>query len=232
MGFVWTCPYCNSKTTIKGDNLRISKYDMTLNNADGIKQFTTKWIICPNDECNKFTLTAFLHNLVESSVIGYYEQKELLNTWNLIPGSYARVYPNYIPEALIKDYQEACLIRDLSPKASATLSRRCIQGIIRDFWKITKSRLIDEISELEDKIDSLTWKAIDAVRKVGNIGAHMEKDIDLIIEVDPKEAELLINLIELLFEEWYIKKRERELKLKSIVKIAQNKTDQKKGKTS
>jgi hypothetical protein len=60
----------------------------------------------------------------------------------------------------------------------------------------------------------------------------MEKDIDLIIEVDPKEAELLINLIEMLFEEWYIKKRERELKLNSIVEIAQNKTDQKKGETS
>ena len=53
-------------------------------------------------------------------------------------------------------------------------------------------------------------EAIDHVRTIGNIGAHMEKDIDLIIEVDPGEAQALIELIELLFEEWYVAKYERE----------------------
>ena len=31
------------------------------------------------------------------------------------------------------------------------------------------------------------WQAIDAVRSIGNIGAHMEKDINLIVDVDPEE---------------------------------------------
>jgi len=39
-------------------------------------------------------------------------------------------------------------------------------------------------------VDPLTWEAIDAVRKLGNIGAHMEKDINVIVDVDPEEAEL------------------------------------------
>ena len=34
-----------------------------------------------------------------------------------------------------------------------------------------------------------------AVRKVGNIGAHMEKDINVIVDVDPDEAQHLIGLI-------------------------------------
>lgn len=77
-------------------------------------------------------------------------------------------------------------------------------------------------------MDPLTWKSIDAVRKVGNIGAHMEKDINLIIEVEPREAFLLIELIELLFEEWYIHRHEREKKLKAITDIAVKKDQQKK----
>ena len=48
--------------------------------------------------------------------------------------------PDYIPEAIRKDYMEACAIIDSSPKASATLSRRCLQGMIRDFWGVQAGR--------------------------------------------------------------------------------------------
>lgn len=73
----------------------------------------------------------------------------------------------------------------------------------------------------------MIWKSIDAVRKVGNIGAHMENDINLIIDVEPQESRLLAELIELLFTEWYIHKHERELKLKSIADIARRKDESK-----
>gem|GEM_PF-3019389 len=113
----------------------------------------------------------------------------MVNHWRLIPPSNAKVFPDYIPKPLIDDYTEACLIKDASPKASATLSRRCLQGIIRDFWEVKPARLVDEIEAIKDKTDHLTWEAIDTVRKVGNIGAHMEKDINLIVEVDPVHNE-------------------------------------------
>jgi hypothetical protein len=82
--------------------------------------------------------------------------------------------------------------------------------MIRDFWSIKKGRLIDEIKDLETKVDSVTWEAIDSVRQVGNVRAHMEQDVNLIIDVEPEEAELLIWLIETLFEEWYIARNEKE----------------------
>lgn len=122
-----------------------------------------------------------------------------------------------VPQAIRDDYVEACNIRELSPKASATLSRRCLQGMIRDFWGITKSRLIDEIEALKDKTDALTWEAIDSTRKIGNVGAHMEKDINLILDVDADEADLLIWLIELLVKDWYITRHERQQRLNAIV---------------
>jgi len=201
---------------------------MTIDNSFGNRILRLEWVICPNEDCNKISLDAILQECNWEA--GEYKAGKNLQYWRLLPGSYAKVYPDYIPKPLINDYQEASSIVDLSPKASATLSRRCIQGIIRDFWSIKKGRLIDEINALEEKIDPLTWKSIDSIRKIGNIGAHMEKNINLIIDVDPKEAQMLISLIELLFEEWYIHKHERELKLTSIVKIAKVKDDLKKNK--
>jgi hypothetical protein len=100
--------------------------------------------------------------------------------------------------------------------------------MIRDFWGIKKPRLVDEIEALEGKTDGLTWAAIDAVRKVGNIGAHMEKDINVIVDVDPGEAQTLIGLIELLVKDWYITRHQREERLNSIVAIAEAKEAAKK----
>ena len=53
--------------------------------------------------------------------------------------------------------------------------------MIRDFWKIKPSTLFKEIGELEHKIPVMQWKVLDGIRKVGNIGAHMEKDINVIL---------------------------------------------------
>ncbi|WP_372445280.1 hypothetical protein [Clostridium estertheticum] len=44
-------------------------------------------------------------------------------------------------------------------------------------------------------MDPLTWEAIDAVRTIGNIGAHMEKDINQIVDVESSEAALLIETL-------------------------------------
>jgi len=92
--------------------------------------------------------------------------------------------------------------------------------MIRNFWRITKGRLVDEIDELKSKVDAGTWAAIDSLRQIGNIGAHMEKDVNLIIDVDPDEAKLLLSLIETLFEEWYVAKHDRDEKMKAIAKLA------------
>jgi hypothetical protein len=164
----------------------------------------------------------YLHKYEQKSDL--WETTELLSEWNLIPASDAKVFPDYVPVTIRADYAEACAIKKLSPKASATLARRCLQGMIRDFWGISKARLIDEIDAIQDKIDSLTWQAIDAVRRVGNIGAHMEKDINVIIDVDPDEAAQLIGLIELLIKDWYITRYERQERLKTIAVLANAKT--------
>jgi hypothetical protein len=139
------------------------------------------------------------------------------------PNAKVKNYPDYIPEAILTDYRESVLIADLSPKASATISRRCLQGIIRDYWKVKPGRLVDEIAAISSDIDKTTFNAIDAVRKIGNIGAHMEKDINYIVDVDTNESKVLIGLIELLIESWYINRHDKEERLLLIKKIADSK---------
>lgn len=202
MAFKWTCPYCNHDTTINESNFSQTISRLHIDNKDGYRELNIEWIVCPNMDCNKHALIAFLFDL--KWIPNVWEKGGIIRHWNLIPQSTARVFPEYIPKAIRDDYEEACSIKDLSPKASATLSRRCLQGMIRDFYNVKEKNLYLEIDAIKDKVDPLTWKSIDATRKIGNIGAHMEKDINLIIDVDIKEAALLINLIEVLIKDWYI----------------------------
>lgn len=145
--------------------------------------------------------------------------------YHISPFSSAIKFPEYIPLPIRSDYEEACAIVNLSPKASATLSRRCLQGMIRDFWGIKKNRLIDEIDALQDKIPVTQWNAIHALRQLGNIGAHMEKDVNTIIDIEPDEAKQLLKLIELLLEKWYINRHDEENLLDSIIEINSLKKD-------
>jgi len=144
----------------------------------------------------------------------------MLQSWRLVPDSLAQAFPDYVPAVIQGDYREACQIEDKSPKASATLSRRCLQGMIRGFWGISKARLIDEIEELKNHVDGATWAAIDGVRKIGNIGAHMEKDINVIVDVDPGEARLLIELVETLIEDWYVARHEKSQRFAKVTAAA------------
>ena len=226
MAFSWQCPFCNQYATIGENDYEKSWTDFDFDTAEGSQRLEWSFINCPNEECKKYTLIVSIRDKIGRP--GDWSFGKIKKTWSLIPDSKAKTFPSYIPNPIINDYNEACLIVDLSPKASATLSRRCIQGIIRDFWKVTPGRLVEEIEQIKDKIDSTTWDAIEAVRGVGNIGAHMEKNINLIIDVEPEEAELLIGLIEILLKDWYITREEKEARLAEIKKLAGKKTQAKK----
>lgn len=222
MASKWTCPYCNRPCTVGSDDVRSVSGRNYIAEEYGRYHAITQVIVCPNPECRKQTISLTIKKTDE-----HHRDYGTLYHWNLLPESAAKPFPDYIPQQIRNDYEEACLIQEKSPKASATLSRRCLQGIIRDFWGINKGRLVDEINELQDKIDPITWDAINSVRHVGNIGAHMEKDVNLIIDVDSEEAGLLIWLIETLLTDWYIQRHEREQRMSGLVRLAERKKQEK-----
>lgn len=228
--FNWECPFCGRKAVVHDDDhgtVSSFRHVFSHGNKYGDQSVAGQIVVCPNDDCQEYTLHVITHDCAMRS--GHLRDITQRALWRLIPDSEAKVFPDYIPKPILDDYREACLIRDNSPRASATLSRRCLQGIIRDFWGISKGRLVDEIDAIKDKIDVETWEAIDAVRQIGNIGAHMEKDINVIVDVEPNEAQLLIELVETLLTEWHVAKHERQTRMAAVKNAAAEKKTQKAG---
>ena len=225
--FNWECPYCNAHQTVVSAKHYHTTFGLGVSGPNGQSNALELTSIgCANPICER--VTVFIKIGKDVAEQGYRisnDPKNINFNQRILPLGSSKIQPDYIPEPIRNDYYEACLIRDLSPKASATLTRRCLQGMIRDFCGISKNRLIDEIFALRTAVDDgsadrsvsiETIDAIDHVRKIGNIGAHMEKDINVIIDVDPNEAQMLIELVELLFEEWYAARFKRAQKLARI----------------
>ena len=169
----------------------------------------------------------------------------------IFPTPAVKQYPDYIPEQIRTDYTEASLIAKISPKASATLSRRCLQGILRDFWGITPEFWDSHIDlkrevHLKESCKANLWQEIKAVEQlggvpapiiaafkqlkdIGNIGAHPEIDVSLIVDVEPGEAEALVSLVDLIIRLTYIQRNTDEELLRQVEGIASKKAEQRGG---
>lgn len=222
--FNWKCAYCGHAQTVTDYTYdRTSLVIWNVGSRRGQLGGTVETIVCSNQECQEITLTFHLHQ--RNSAGDLY--KSPIRSWPLLPESTAKPQPDYIPKPIVDNYNQACRINDLSPNASAAMSRRCLQGMIRDYWKVQgKPNLWAEIQAIKDKMDPKTWEAIDAIRKVGKIGAHMEEDVNLILDVEPAEAQALIGLIEILFDDWYVDRHEREQRVAGVVALGKAKQAQ------
>lgn len=238
----FTCPYCNSAVALTEETF--TEYKIIHKNVYIAKQvelpfpkvYTKKYISfsnrlvepnflddyenpvitisaykCPNCEKETYTLTTKDNDGNDSNIIP------------IIPNSLAKDYGEIVPRHIQEDYKEAYAILNLSPKASATLSRRCIQAMIRDYWNISKSSLYQEIEAIKPQLNALQNEAIDALREIGNIGAHPEKDINTIIDINSEDAEKLIKLIEYFIKEWYIARYEQTKLLKDVKSLGDSK---------
>ena len=227
--FNWTCGYCGKATTISEINYseqatgvmaKLSKHGPVALKANSIS--------CPNPDCLELTLLVELYTCAHNEFAGW-QLKELIQSFHLLPASSEKPQPDYIPLAIRNDYYEACRILDDSPKASAAMARRCLQGIVRDFWDIPPNKrgnLGNELYYIKDQVQPGTWQLIQTIREVGDIGAHMEKDVNFIVEVERDEAELLVQLIETLFEDWYIARQSRLDRDAKVLELAQRKRQQ------
>lgn len=197
---IYTCPYCNLQQAF-GNSFALThtqfyKSDVHADDAEYAKRYSIYTLRCTNTHCHQYTVIA-INNESRQQV-------------DIAPQHVFLRFPDYIPVPIRADYEEASQILDLSPKAAATLLRRCLQGMIRDFWGITKGRLFDEVTDLKSHIPAKQWKAIDGLRQLGNIGAHMEKDVNLIIDIEKDEAQQLLRLVEMLMGQWYINRHNQE----------------------
>ncbi len=116
--------------------------------------------------------------------------------------------PAEVPKKYVEDYKEACLTLADSPKASAALSRRCLQNIIREELEIRERNLSLEIDKVieERKFSSNILEDIDSIRNIGNFAAHATKSESTgeIVEVEPGEAEWNLDVLEQIFDYQFV----------------------------
>jgi hypothetical protein len=116
--------------------------------------------------------------------------------------------PPEITESFATEYYEACLVLPYSPKASAALSRRCLQALLREKAGITPSNLSKEIGEVlaSKALPPDLAEAIDDIRNVGNFAAHPLKSTNtaLVLDVEPGEAEWTLDVLEILFDFYFV----------------------------
>ena len=134
-----------------------------------------------------------------------------------------------VPPKFADDYVEACNVLDISPKASAALSRRCLQHILRECAKVKAPNLDQEIQKVLDgnMVPSHIAESLDAVRTTGNFAAHPIKSTATgeIVDVEPGEAEWNLDTLEALFDFYFVlpakvaaKKAAHNIKLAAVGK--------------
>lgn len=106
--------------------------------------------------------------------------------------------------ALAADFRDASAVFPISQKASAALSRQCLQAILVDKGGATKRDLADQIDEVLDKLPTHLAANVDAIRHVGNFAAHpiKSKSTGEIADVEEGEAEWCLDVLEQLFDHY------------------------------
>lgn len=193
------CPYCLENFT---ENWKSSE----LTDELGYK-WDIIYCICPNLSCKK--LIAVLRKY-KSVWTGAGSRKEIIETFFVKPKQAVRgLVPPQVDSKFADDYKEACLVLADSPKASAALSRRCLQNLLREKAEVNPGNLYDEIQEVIDsnKLPSSIADQLDSVRAIGNFSAHPIKSTKTgeIIPVEPGEAEWNLDVLEELFDFYFVR---------------------------
>jgi hypothetical protein len=109
-----------------------------------------------------------------------------------------------IPDDYKRDLAEVRIALDYSPKASAALSRRLLQRVLRERLNIRRKDLSLEIQAFVDSSGAPSYLtgAVDAIRQVGNFAAHPLKytNSSEIVDVEEGEAEWLSEVLDSLFD--------------------------------
>jgi|SRR5271157_1139267 len=194
------CPYCLENF--------FDKVDTTILGKDSVGCWILEKRQCPS--CGKF----ILHLAGGEEAVHYGTGQTVglscvrLKAQVLPKGASRPPCPTQVPEHLANDYNEACLVIPDSAKASAALSRRCLQALLREAAKVKPSDLSNEIQQVLDSatLPSHLAESIDAVRNIGNFAAHPMKSQHTgeILDVEPGEAEWNLEVLESLFDFYFV----------------------------
>ena len=220
----YTCPYCNDKQRFnlnddfsECDECGIgSNVSLYMDGKRKVLKHKVKTLIysitCNNPKCNKTT------------VIAVNDDGEQID---ILPSKYQKCFPNYIPQPIIRDFQEGVSIINYSPRASAILFRKCLEGMIKNCFGVCEKKLYDSIDKIfkNNQISAGQKEMLDSIRRIGNICAHFQSEDNSLFDYTSDEVNKIKDVLEYLFEEWYIEPNRRKKLQEEISQMANKKED-------
>ncbi len=195
------CPHCGIHFHDNWQHEDFSRDNGTLWGPDHSIQWGYRSARCP--ECKDVTIEVLTRD----------NHGRPIDDWRQIYpiGANRGPVPGDVPPEIAQDYVEACNVLPISAKASAALSRRCLQKMLHAHGYNAKdlAKEIDLLLNETDLAKALPHKlrmTVDGIRNFGNFSAHPidDKTTLQVIDVEPHEAEWCLEIIEELFEHFYV----------------------------
>lgn len=194
------CPVCSAY--FEPSSYFVLKDALTV--ADEDRKYEVQALNCP--ACTS-VLIVLLYGLANETVLGTMQYDGPPHATTIYPPYQRRDMPEEIPEQFRRELQEAWTVFDASPKAAAALGRRLLEQVLEDHFEYpAKKSLAQKIDRLlKDSTHSLPKELlenVDVIREVGNFAAHptKSKHSGEIVEVEPGEAEWILEVLEDIFD--------------------------------
>ena len=217
------CPHC--KIGFYDDNKTIYRVA-----KDGLKSYCVISRICP--VCKEIIVQLHMEReqvetdqpvtvmgVIAGAILALNDPRE----WTRLiwPKGIARKpVPPEVPDEFAADYREACLVLADSPNASAALSRRCLQHILRNKLGVKAASLKPEIEAVIKNPDTPSYisESLDHLREFGTFGAHpdLDKNTGVIVPVELGEAEWCLEVLEMVFEFYFVRPAKEEAMQRTI----------------
>lgn len=190
------CPQCSSE--IADDKSNVTYLGEDIDGDWFIKQF-----VCPNPECKRLIL------FLEVGRAG-------IHCWGLGQASKSiLIYPKgfdtpqlppEVPPAYSEQFYEACSVLRYSPRASAALSRICLQNLLRQIAGVQPGKLKDELQQILEsgKLSSTIIQDINALYSISSFLNSDNQDCSIIHPADLAEANLYIKVLNQLFKYYFL----------------------------
>jgi hypothetical protein len=207
------CPYCHKHISLNTQTSQTLPQPTKYEQDPYVAGYMVGWGLCP--ACGDLIIILYEGNLRRNKTTQY-ELDEIGASTIVYPIGASRPVEPEVPEKFRKDFIEASTIVKLSPKASAALSRRILQAVLHDHFNIKERDLANEIDKFITTVEMPSYlkETIDVVRQIGNFAAHpmKSKSTGEIIEVEPGEAEWLLDALEALFDFAFVQPKRLEAK--------------------
>jgi hypothetical protein len=177
---------------------------------------TLDYMLCANKECGELVIRVHEHRV--RVVDGAIDMVET-DSWLAHPRASRQPIDPAITGEFRRDYEEAAVILDPSPRMSAVLSRRILGDLLERYAGQNSFSLTTRIDNFikDTKHPHYLRENLHHFREIADFGAHTQRNHQAeIINVDRDEAEWTLDLVDRLFE-YFIIGPQRDQKMRAAM---------------